>query len=194
MAHITQHLQGRYQRSGRSGWKNMVLRFIPTNRKAPRLVGFKATSVFEKTTIEEVQDVIFDVEAYNEWIDDCNNSELLDSKGKYDLIYHILLKVPFPFDKRDMIQQIQLVEETDSSLKIALTNRSDFIEVNRGVVRMPAADGYWLLQSLENGDVSVVFEYFSDPGGGIPAWMVNMFIVQSPYRTLSNLRAMVEGD
>jgi hypothetical protein len=57
---------------------------------------------------------------------------------------------------------------------------------------MPVADGYWQLTELENGDIRVVLEQLSDPGGGIPAWLINMFIVQSPYKTLYNLREIVQ--
>ena len=159
-----------------------------------RIVGFKAISVIRNTTIQEIKEVIFNVEAFSTWINDCKSSEILESINKENLIYHVLVRVPFPFDKRDMVQQMRVTQESETSVKILLENKPDFAEKKHGIVRMPIADGFWQLDALNDGEVKVEFEYFSDPGGGIPPWMINMFIVKSPYNTLYNLRDLVQAD
>ena len=43
----------------------------------------------------------------------------------------------------------------------------------RGVVRMPCIRGHWLVTPLADGRNSVSYEIFSDPGGGIPAFLAS---------------------
>jgi hypothetical protein len=159
-----------------------------------RILAFKAISTYSNTSIEDVGNVIRQVEDWNEWISDCKSVEILDSIGEEELIYHVLVKVPFPLEKRDLIQRMKVTRESETTVRISLEGMPDYLETRKGTVRMPVADGYWLLTDLENGDVRVEFEHYSDPGGGIPAWIINMFIVQSPYKTLFNLRKMVKAD
>jgi len=40
-------------------------------------------------------------------------------------------------------------------------------------------------------EISIRFQYYADPGGDIPAWLVNSFIEKTPYKTLLNLRQLL---
>ncbi len=52
--------------------------------------------------------------------------------------------------------------------------------------------GYWQFTKVEDNITDVVYQFVSDPGGNIPDWLVNSFVVQSPYHTLENLRERLE--
>ena len=46
----------------------------------------------------------------------------------------------------------------------------------------------WTLIPKGNGRVDVSYELIVDPGGWIPAWLVNMTMAVGPYNTILNMR------
>ncbi len=40
----------------------------------------------------------------------------------------------------------------------------------------------------ENNNVTVIYQFHGDPGGDVPAWLANSFVVSHPYKTLQNLK------
>ena len=48
-----------------------------------------------------------------------------------------------------------------------------------------------LFTPLANGQVEVVYEAHADPGGGLPSWLVNSFVVDAPLNTLRGLREKI---
>lgn len=62
---------------------------------------------------------------------------------------------------------------------------------SEGVVRVAKVDGFW--QFTAQGErVEVVYQVGSDPGGSVPAWLANSFVVDAPYNTLYKLRQLAE--
>ncbi|MDZ7607600.1 MAG: hypothetical protein U5K79_18875 [Cyclobacteriaceae bacterium] len=54
-----------------------------------------------------------------------------------------------------------------------------------------SAYGSWIVRQENENEISIRFQYHADPGGDIPGWLVNAFIVKSPYQTLVNLRDLL---
>ena len=49
----------------------------------------------------------------------------------------------------------------------------------------------WTVTPEAEGRTRVVFEMHLEPGGGIPAWLANSRVVDSPFETLKNLRGII---
>ena len=60
----------------------------------------------------------------------------------------------------------------------------------KDVVRIRNAEGKWIFEDLKNGHIRVTYQFYGDPEGNIPSWIINLFIVDGPYDTLINLRSM----
>ena len=56
---------------------------------------------------------------------------------------------------------------------------------------MPSGKGKWVFTPLENGKTQVYHQFGGDPGGSIPAWIVNMFLVDGPYKTMLGLQETI---
>ena len=128
-------------------------------------------------SIEKFRKIITDFDNYSRWLTDCKTAEIIENPSKDDFTYHMKLKVPFPFTKRDMIQQIVL-DETEDKLVVEITNRPEKIKEEEDYVRMKKADGRWIVNKISEDHLIVKFQYLADPEGDVPAWMVNTFIVK----------------
>jgi len=150
---------------------------------------FKATTTFD-FSMAAFLNVMWDVEAYPAWTPDMKHSKLLDKKDDTVQIYYSDLKVPFPYENRDVVYYNKFVmDSAKQHLTIHIKALPDYIEKKDGLVRMPSGNGKWEVQSKEDGKLEVSLQMLVDPGGNIPAWLVNQFIADSPYQTLKNLKS-----
>ena len=56
---------------------------------------------------------------------------------------------------------------------------------------MSKVEGFWSLTPRE-GEIEVIYEVHSEPGGSVPAWLANSFVVDAPFNTLQGLRQLAE--
>jgi ribosome-associated toxin RatA of RatAB toxin-antitoxin module len=142
-------------------------------------------------TIDKFREIITDFERYPEWLPDCKSAVIIENPDSNDFTYHMKIKVPFPFSNRDIIQQIVL-SESGNTLLVEIISQPKKMKKNKDFVRMETADGRWIIDKITEGKISIKFQYLADPGGGVPTWLVNTFIVKNPHKTLQNLREMMQ--
>jgi hypothetical protein len=141
-------------------------------------------------TIEKFKEILLDIERYHKWMPDCKSAEVVSMPSPDDITYHMKLKVPFPFQNRDIVQQLVLHEE-ENLLEIEIINRPDRVGKETKYVRMPVAKGKWEVRSISDNELSIHFQYYADPGGNIPPWLVNSFVVKNPHTILKRIREMM---
>ena len=83
-------------------------------------------------------------------------------------------------------QNLTVIETTNG-----VYNDSLFPPVD-GVVRTRKVTGGWTLQGLADGTTEVTYEVNADPGGWLPAWIVNFGTKKLPLTTLTNMRQQVK--
>ena len=172
------------------GWREKLskkgIRVYTRESKRTKYREFLAVTTMP-ANLEKVKEFILDVKRYPEWVPDCKSIDIIEKKGPGEITYHMVLGVPFPFKDRDIVEQIQY-KESEGRIEVKVTGRPDKIPKNDKYTRIPIADGTWTIERLPDGQLSIKFQYLVDPGGNIPAWLANAFVVDSPYKTLLNLR------
>ena len=53
--------------------------------------------------------------------------------------------------------------------------------------------GFWYLKKISENQTLVVQQIYGNPGGTIPAFMVNMIVTRGPFDTFKELRKRVEN-
>ncbi len=138
-------------------------------------------------SLKHFKEIITDFEKYPEIIPDCKTVTVIETPSPDEYIYHMELKVPFPFAQRDVVQHL-IVEESPEKLIVLLKNLPERLETAEQVVRIQKAYGSWKVKEISADKIFIEFQYLADPGGGIPPWLVNSFIVKSPFKTLKSMR------
>ncbi len=141
-------------------------------------------------SIEDFKSIITDVSHYPDWLPDCQSAEIVERPIETDITYHMKLKVPFPFENRDIVQQI-ILKENGNHLNVIILNRPNRLKKEKKYVRMPIAYGSWDIQEISGNKISIKFQYLADPGGEIPVWLVNSFAVKNPHLSLVNIRKLM---
>ena len=152
---------------------------------------FRATIQLNQS-IHSFVAVMRDVESLHEWAYNVKNARPLMLLGDSLQYYYSEVSIPFPFTDRDGIYRNRYTWKSDSSLLIIdIDILPDYIEEKEGLVRIPYGKGFWRVKVLGDRFIDITFQMVVDPGGGVPSWMANMFIDDTPTYTLTKLREVI---
>ncbi len=153
---------------------------------------FKGVTVISDVTLIEVLNVILDVKNYDDLFPDCINPRILKQDGKWYDIHYIQTRGPFPVKDRDSVfEQVTVIDQDGKHARITLKPLPDYIAENEDMVRIRKGSGFWDLKEADHNNVTVTYQFHGEPGGDIPSWLANSFVVSHPFETLKNLRSML---
>jgi hypothetical protein len=138
-------------------------------------------------------EVFKDADKYTEWMAHIKKASLVEKISENEFYAYSELGVPWPFDNRDNITKsvVSYNPETEAyTVDIAMV--PDYLPENKGIVRIQEGGGQWVFKPMGDSTTEVFHRFFADPSGNIPAWIVNMFIVDGPFKTLIAMRDRVE--
>jgi len=139
---------------------------------------------------EEVLQIIANVNKYTKWIDKIEYSKLLTKSPTVFLAY-MQVKMPIGVTDRDLVLKNVIKKLKNGGYKVEITSAYNQYPEQEDFIRIKKAYGFWLIKP-DKGRTKVVYQFFSDPAGSLPSWVVNMFLVDTPYNTLDNLRNMLK--
>jgi hypothetical protein len=154
---------------------------------------FRGITKIENSSLEEVLAVILDVKNYESLFPNCMNPKVLKQDGKYYDIHHIQVKAPWPVKNRDTVyEQKAVVDENGKHAFVSLKPLPDFIVEDKDFVRIREGSGFWEIEEDNSKNVTVIYQFHGEPGGEIPAWLANSFVVTQPMQTLINLKSRLK--
>lgn len=125
------------------------------------------------------------------WIYSCREQRLLGSEGDVSWTY-TRFDTPWPVTPRDSVLEIATRIGSDGSVTRLLKGVPHHLPEEKGFVRVSSVDGFWRLRPVAEGRVEVTYQAHSEPGGSVPSWLANGFVVEAPLQTLKALRERVE--
>jgi hypothetical protein len=142
------------------------------------------------TTIGHLASFLLDLPGYNNWQYKTINAAVLQHINESELIYYAEFVSPWPFDNRDVVVHMK-VERTDSTMKISYKGIPDFIPEKDGITRVVSSASSLDAVTISQGKLNVEFRSNVDPGGNLPAFLMNQFAVDGPFESFSELRRQV---
>lgn len=142
-------------------------------------------AVFQiKTSLSSIIALLNDVESYPEWVYRCGKSKILKKDSEEQLIRYQTIVAPWPVDNRDVAVIVNSYQDEKTKIVYQKVNAvPDYILKVKGHVRIREFRAVWTLKPLKNGIIEVEYELLVNPAGAIPAWIVNMALVDGPYET-----------
>lgn len=144
-------------------------------------------------SLATLSEVLLDWENFPQWQYKIRKTELLKFISNEELIYRAELDAPWPVADRDLILHVNLSQGSKPGEYIFTTvGKPDFIPPREGFVRVPISDGQWTIQVLGQNQLDIKHSLIVDPGGAIPAWLLNLSLAEGPFETYSNLIKYLE--
>ncbi len=156
-----------------------------------KLKEYRAETIIEATP-ERILEVLINANRYSEWMSGVKETRYMKNEGDSSFYIYARLSVPWPFDDRDEVSGSVVMKDTiPGGYFMPIRLVSGVVPEKKGVVRMTNGKGYWLIEPLSGGKTRLVHQFIGDPGGNMPAWIVNIFLVDSPYKSFLGLRQEV---
>lgn len=137
--------------------------------------------------------VFDDYKAATEWIDTCSSMELVERISPMENYTYSYNPAPWPVKDRDAVVHSRTSQDPETLIVTVKQNAApDKKARTRKAVRVEFIQSLWTLTPQQDGSTELIYQALSDPGGGLPAWLVNSVAISQPFNTLAGLREMVK--
>ena len=136
--------------------------------------------------------LVMDLENCPNWAAMCKSAKIIERVSATETYVHSVNNAPFPVRDRDIVSRVKWSYDRASG-KISMRSDAtpDRLPKKKGVVRVQYASSEWHFTPKGDGKVLVENYAHVDPNGKVPAWLTNLLIEESPYKTLRNMRKLV---
>jgi hypothetical protein len=144
-------------------------------------------------SLQRVKQIFTDISIQKEWVYGTRKSYLVKKQDENSLLYYNETGLPWPANNRDVV--IRMVMEEGPALKslvIRQESEKSTFPANKGLVRVQHLSGKWIFTETGNKKLKAVYYLDIDPGGSLPAWIVNLFIAKGPYETFVKLQQLLK--
>jgi len=144
------------------------------------------------TTLSKLAVAIFDITTAKQWVYSTKSCTLLKQVSPAELYYYSEVNVPWPVSNRDFVAHLKLTQNPVTKvLTVDAENVPGFTPTKANVVRVQHSVGKWVAEPAGQNQVKVEYTLFTDPGGSVPSWLINMFITKGPLESFIKLRALL---
>lgn len=157
---------------------------------------FRATTRV-RSSLSALMALFYDLDFAPEWIDRCTRVVALrrnDDRHEYTLLMET--HMPWPVADRDVVIAGRWWQDPKTLTIYLQGGEADpaIYPENPNFVRSRHVKSNWTFRPVGNGMVEVTTEGHVDPAGHLPSWAVNVVLQESPFKTLRNLRDVIQDD
>ncbi len=143
------------------------------------------------TPIEDIVAILRDTDMCRDWARYCEASHVHEKLGESEAYIYTHNDLPWPVPDRDVVSHVRWTEHPETGVvEMEAVATEGILARLEDVVRLTDAYSTWTLRPLESGEVEVTTEAHVDPAGPVPAWITNRLLVDAPFRSLHQLRAL----
>ena len=144
------------------------------------------------TDLETFVGIITNTKEFTKWMENLESATTLEEVNQNEFYNYFTADLPWPFDDRDMVVNLKLDPDYEKGECVAYSKTApDYIKLKKGYERMCKGKGKWVIKQADK-HVQVMYTFAGDPGLPLPAWIINMFLVDGPFKTFVNLREFVK--
>jgi len=141
------------------------------------------------STLSQLVKVLLDIKTCPEWVDHTKSCTLVKQVSPSELYYYSEINIPWPAQNRDFVAHLT-VRQNPNTKVVTVDGPAveGFVPEKDGVVRVHSSKGLWILTPVKKDVVKVIYTLQTDPGGAIPAWLVNMLVASGPMKSFQALK------
>ena len=182
-----------------SSQKNCVLRKdrdsikVYTCDAAQSKFKFIKSSFTLNTKLSHLAAFLMDIDNYGDWEYKTINARILQKISDVEMVYYTEIVAPWPVSNRDLVIHLKMNQDPKTKVTTITANSvPDFCPRKEDIVRVPFSTSQWTIVQEAPSKLSIEYSIEIDPGGSVPAWLVNMVAAQAPYESFKNLRDKIQ--
>jgi START domain len=158
-----------------------------------KVLEFKAAGNLQGT-IPEYVSVILDTDNLPNWVPRCLEARNIEKINDREFIMYAVCAGVWPIADRDYAARVSITSEPDMPIvrvDVKRVELPDTPPVATDRVHIPHLKSCWIFEQISQDFTRVELRAHVDPGGWIPAWLVNWGYRKIPYQFLKNLESQV---
>ncbi len=150
---------------------------------------FRAEVEIDATVAQAIA-LLKDTSACTQWLFRCKESRIIREISSTERIFYQVTSLPFPVKSRDSIFHAAITFEGQATVRVTMSSMPDEIPQTKHV-RVREAFGTYILEPTGENRLRVTWQQYVDPGGALPAWLVNSMLTDLPFKSLQAFRELV---
>jgi hypothetical protein len=144
-------------------------------------------------TVEQLAAIIRDIDGYSGWVYSTRTATMIKKVSENEVIYYAEVGTPWPAANRDYYADLKItLNPANHSMNVVSVGMKDYQPEKKDFVRVPMSRGSWTVTTQSARKIHLQYILQIDPGGSIPAWILNSFVAKAPHETFSNLKKKME--
>lgn len=128
-------------------------------------------------------------EQYKRWVYGTLESGQMSRAKPFDFVFKGVFKIPWPFENRELISRVVILQKPDaSSLTARLSHSDSSVAVTPGLVRVSHFESLWEVKQDDPKNVNLSIEMYVEPGGQLPPFIVNLVLSRIQLWSIKNLK------
>ncbi len=157
-----------------------------------RFIEFKARGDLQGEITKYVN-ILLDTDKMPDWAPQCIEAKNIEKISQSEDIVYVACNGVWPVADRDYVAKrtiISDIKKTYVRINVDLTDHHN-VPANDKRVHIPHLQCCWILRKIDHSHTYVELHAFVDPGGRLPAWLVNWGYRRIPHKYLVGLESMV---
>jgi len=146
---------------------------------------YRAETIVE-ADINSVSSHILDFNNSFKWMYKLKSSKILSKKSDSLFYVYFTIKMNWPLKNRDLVSDV-IVSKTENKVIIELNSVPGHMEINPNFERIKDTKSIWKLEYLTKNKTKVSLQSYAVIEG-IPTFISDFFILESPLYSLNNLK------
>lgn len=146
-----------------------------------------------EASLSQLVAVLLDVKESEKWLYHTSSIYIVKQVSQSEFYYYSKVELPWPLSNRDFIAHLKVSQNALTKvITIDAPCVQDMVPVDPKTVRISNSNGKWIISPAGINKVKVVYTLHTDPGGSIPAWLINSFMTQGPTQSFKKLKVHVQ--
>ena len=146
---------------------------------------YRAETIVE-ADINSVSSHILDFNNSFKWMYKLKSSKILSKKSDSLFYVYFIIKMNWPLKNRDLVSDV-IVSKTENKVIIELNSVPGYMEINPNFERIKDTKSVWKIEYLTKNKTKVSLQSYAVIEG-IPTFISDFFILESPLYSLNNLK------
>jgi hypothetical protein len=146
---------------------------------------YRAETIVE-ADINSVSSHILDFNNSFKWMYKLKSSKILSKKSDSLFYVYFTIKMNWPLKNRDLVSDV-IVSKTENKVIIELNSVPGYVEINPNFERIKDTKSIWKIEYLTKNKTKVSLQSYAVIEG-IPTFISDFFILESPLYSLNNLK------
>jgi len=132
------------------------------------------------------------LDLYEKLFPDTKDHKIIHQESENEFHMYLTIDTPFPAKDRDGTYHNIITinpEYSKARIEIKISDKGDHIKTNK--IRLKDCYGFWEFTKISNNKIGIVHQFYADPEGVVPKWLINKMIVNNPIKSLQNMKKLI---